>query len=227
MDDEPFALRQLSDDIKKIPFLELKVVFSSPAKACNKLLSEEIDLLFLAIEMPEITGIDFFKGIKNPPLVIFTTIDEKYAAEAFELNAVDYLIKPIAFPRFLRAAEKARMVYQMNQKNAQSTEENFFFVFVEYQKVKIFFNEITHIEGFKDYVKIFTTSRSRPIITRMNLKRIEAILQTEEFVRIHQSFVVALDKITSTLKTRIFVGEREIPVGSKYAADFFARYQQE
>jgi DNA-binding LytR/AlgR family response regulator len=223
IDDEPFALKLLADDIGKIPFLDLVATFSSPLSALEFLNSNSIDLLFLDIQMPVLKGTEFLRSLQNPPMVIFTTAFEQYALEGFELNVVDYLLKPIPFDRFLKAANKAYDLFALRQ-NKTGTSEASFFVHSEYKEIKIFCNDILYIEGLKDYVKIFLRSQSRPILTRLNLKGIESKLPANQFCRIHNSFIVSLSKINSTQKQQVFIGEIAIPIGDRFAEDFRGKY---
>lgn len=192
---------------------------SNAIDAGNSLENAEIDLIFLDIQMPTLRGTDFLRSLKNPPMVIFTTAYEQYALEGFELNVVDYLLKPIPFDRFQQAVQKAFDLYQLHQKTMPQ-ERSFFFVFSEYNKIKLFHEDILYIEGMKDYVKIYTKTQQKPILTRLNLKNIEAKLPEKGFCRVHQSFIVALDKITSFQKSKLFIEKQEIPIGEKYLAVF-------
>jgi DNA-binding LytR/AlgR family response regulator len=223
IDDEPFALKLIADDISRIPFLDLKATFSSPMDALVMIQQESIDLIFLDIQMPVLTGTQFLRTLKNAPMVIFTTAYEQYALEGFELNVIDYLVKPIPFDRFLKAANKAYDLFKLKTASAPK-ERGFFFVHAEYKEIKLFYDEILYVEGLKDYVKIFVEKLQHPILTRMNLKAIEAKLPSEEFVRIHNSFIVSLQKIKSFQKSQVFVGNISIPIGEKYAEEFRTRY---
>lgn len=224
IDDEPFALKIIAGDIAKVPFLELKGTFSSPGDALSLLKKEPVDLLFLDIQMPAITGTQFLRTLKEPPMVIFTTAYEQYALEGFELNVVDYLMKPIPFDRFLKAANKAHELF--NLKNNPNGNPGFFFVHSEYREIKIFYDDIQYVEGLKDYVKIFLAKERHPILTRLNLKAIEGKLPSTEFMRIHNSFIVPLKKIKSFQKSQVFIGETPIPIGEKFAENFKKQYGQ-
>jgi DNA-binding LytR/AlgR family response regulator len=231
IDDEPFALEILADDIRRIPHLELVGSFSSPLDASTRLEQEPVDLLFLDIQMPSLTGIQFLRTLAQPPLVIFTTAYEQYALEGFELAVVDYLLKPIPFGRFLKAVNKAYDLFLLRQaatklalSPAASPSRGFLFVFSEYREVKIFYDEILYIEGLKDYVKIFTTQRAQPLLSRLSLKAVETRLPDNAFCRVHKSFIVPLDRISSFQRTKLFVGPTEIPIGNSYLADFERKY---
>jgi DNA-binding LytR/AlgR family response regulator len=227
IDDEPFALEILSDDIKKIAFLELIATFSSALDASTWLSTNAVDLIFLDIQMPTLAGTQFLRTIPNPPMVIFTTAYEQFALEGFELNVIDYLLKPIPFERFLKAVQKAYDLFELRKKEGPSpaaVERGFLFVFSEYKEIKLYYDEILYVEGLKDYVKIFTKQFPKPILTRLNLKAIEAKLP-KGFCRVHNSFIVALDQITATQKTKIQIEKWEIPIGNRYLAQFEQQYR--
>jgi DNA-binding LytR/AlgR family response regulator len=222
VDDEPFALKLIAEDISKVPFLDLKGTFSSPMDALTFMQKEPLDLLFLDIQMPVLTGTQFLRTLKDPPMVIFTTAYDQYALEGFELNVVDYLMKPIPFDRFLKAANKAFDLFKLksNAEPPAPKEPGFFFVHSEYREIKIFYDDILYIEGLKDYVKIFTDKQVHPILTRLNLKAVEGKLPSTEFARIHNSFIVPLKRIKSFQKSQVFIGTTAIPIGEKYAEEF-------
>jgi DNA-binding LytR/AlgR family response regulator len=224
VDDEPFALKLIADDIAKVPFLQLVKTFSSPLEALEYIKRSPVDLLFLDIQMPVLKGTEFLRILDNPPLVIITTAFEQYALEGFELNVTDYLVKPIPFERFIKAVNRAHDQFLLKQKKS-SPDDGFLFVHSEYREIKIFYSQILYIEGLKDYVKIFLTTQSRPVLTRLNLKAVESRLPVQLFCRVHNSFIVSLPKITSTLKSQIFIQDTAIPVGDKFAGDFEQRYK--
>ena len=232
IDDEPFALEILADDISKVPFLELVGQFASTAEASAVLGRESIDLLFLDIQMPTQTGIQFLRTLRQPPMVIFTTAYEQYALAGYELAVVDYLLKPIPFERFLTAANKAYELFQLRQAatdraaagNPVPLERGYLFIFSEYREIKIFHDEIRYVEGLKDYVKIFTTQQPRPFLSRLTLKAVEARLPDDAFCRVHKSFIVPLARISSFQRTKLFVGQQEIPVGNRYVDAFARKY---
>jgi len=230
IDDEPFALEILADDIRKIPFLELAGVFSSALDAEQFLQNNEIDLIFLDIQMPTLTGTQFLRRLTAPPMVIFTTAYEHYALEGYDLNIIDYLLKPIPFERFLRAVNKAFELHLLKIKAETPkivTEERlFFFIHSEYKQIKLFYDEVLYIEGLKDYVKIYIKNNTRPILTRMNLKTIEGKLLESQFCRVHQSYIVSLDKITSFQKTKLLIEKQEIPIGRRFIDIFKAKYHE-
>lgn len=229
IDDEPFALEIIADDLQKIPFVHLLGTYSNPLDAWEFIKNGEVDLLFLDIQMPTLTGTQFLRKLHQAPMVIFTTAYDQYALEGFELNVLDYLMKPISFERLLRATNKAYELFQLKQLDStinQTTERGFCFVHSEYKEIKLYYDEILYIEGLKDYVKIYTSQQNRPILTRLNLKAMESKLPIELFCRVHLSYIVSLQKITSFQKTKLHIGKQEIPIGNKFSEQFEAQYRQ-
>jgi two-component system, LytTR family, response regulator len=223
VDDEPLALELLEDNIRQVPFLELVASCQNAFEAMDILHEQSADLLFLDIQMPGITGVQFlksFQGQNTPPMVVFITAYEQYAVEGFDLNVVDYLLKPVAFERFLKSANKAYELHKLRQQMPPEIQANHFFVNANYALVKIRYDEIMYIEGLKDYVKIYLTSARHPVITRMTLKGIEQKLPSQSFMRIHKSYIVSLDKIQSVRNLKIHIAEAVIPVGEQYVEEF-------
>jgi DNA-binding LytR/AlgR family response regulator len=216
IDDEPFALNILEDDLLNFPEIEILQKFNSPLEVPNFLASNEVDLIFSDIQMPEILGTTFIRSLKKPPLVIFTTAYNKYALEGFELNAIDYLMKPIRKERLAQAIKKVENQMLLRQKLTEVNLDNYIILNVEYQKVKIFFDEIIYIEGLKDYVKIYLENRAHPLLTRSNLKGMESKLPEKHFARIHNSFIINKQKITSFQQTKVFLANIELPVSKSY-----------
>ncbi|MBL7864946.1 MAG: response regulator transcription factor [Cyclobacteriaceae bacterium] len=226
VDDEPFALKLISGDIAKIPFLELVGVCAGPKEAAAILATKPVDLMFLDIHMPGLNGTQFLRTLRNPPLVIFTTAYDQYAVEGFDLDVTDYLMKPIPFERFLKAVHKAQARLKAIQgEDTADPREIFFFVKSEYRDIRIFFEDILYVEGLKDYVKIFLEGHPHPILTRMNLKAIEKKLPQERFSRIHNSYIIPHFRVTAFQRTQVFIGDKPIPVGEKYAQAFKERYK--
>ncbi len=219
VDDEVLARKLLEENILQIPFLELVKVCKNPFEAMEVLESEKIDLMFLDIQMPGMTGLKFLSSLKEKPKVIFVTAYENYAVESYNLDVVDYLMKPVSIERFSKAVHKALDLHKKEQAEVDLIKETIntpagpdhFFVNVEYSLVKITFNDITHIEGLKDYIKIFVTTQTRPILTKSTLKGIEEKLPTN-FMRVQKSFIVNLNKIDSIRNHRISIDKYEIPV---------------
>ena len=216
IDDEPLALDLIEDNIKRIPYLNLVKRCKNAFEANEVLLHEKIDLLFLDVQMPGISGIQFLQSVVSPPLVIFITAYEKFALEGFNLSAVDYLLKPVAFERFLKATAKAYELFNLKNSGSQTSGMEYLFVNADYNLVKINLKDITYIEGLKDYVKIFLSSATRPVITRMSMKSLEEKLPNASFSRVHKSFIVAIDKIISIRRGKISIGISHIPISDHY-----------
>jgi DNA-binding LytR/AlgR family response regulator len=231
VDDEPLALHILEDYISKVPFLELVKATTNPIEAITMVQEGNIDLVFLDVQMPELTGIQFLKISAGKTKVILTTAYSQYALEGYELDVVDYLLKPIAFDRFFKAAQKAQGIIRPNitqvvvepvqqvQQQQQDFLSDFIFVKSEYKIQKVYLHQILYIEGLKDYISIFTPTER--IITLQNMKKMEDTLPEKHFVRVHKSYIVALNKIDSIERSRIFIGDKIIPVGDTYRDHFF------
>ena len=227
IDDEPLAIELLEDFVSKIPFLELVSSCSNGIEAISVLKTNKIDLIFTDIEMPDFSGIEFIKSLDVKPLFIFTTAYSHYAIEGFNLNAVDYLVKPIPFHRFLTAVNRAQELFLLKkegttlpvQNNVQNDSPNFIFVKSEYDNIKINFSDIKYIEGLKDYIKIFSTSH-KPILTLSSFKKIEDKLPSNLFIRVHRSYIVSLNYIHSVQRNRILIDQVRIPIGNNYKDDF-------
>ena len=223
IDDESLALDLLEDNIRKVPFLELAGKCKSAAEAIEILRSEKVDLLFLDIQMPDISGIQLVKSLSQKPLVIFTTAYEKYALQGYELDVLDYLLKPFPFERFLKAVNKAMEYIAFREKENLTGElnrgENFIFVRADYKLVRIDLRDILYIEGLKDYIKIYTGEK--PVITLMGMNEIMEKLPSGNFIRVHRSFIVNLLKIEYIQRNMIIIGNKEIPVSDHYKENFY------
>ena len=230
VDDEPLALNILEDYISKIPFLELVKATTNPIEALTRVQDGGIDLVFLDVQMPELTGIQFLKIANGKTKVILTTAYPQYALEGYELDVVDYLLKPFAFDRFYKAAQKAQSIIkptnnqpaepaQQIQQQQQDFMSDFIFVKSEHKIQKVYLHDILFIEGLKDYISIFTSNER--IITLQNMKKMEDTLPEKHFIRVHKSYIVALNKIDSIERSRIRIGDKIIPVGDTYRDDFF------
>jgi DNA-binding LytR/AlgR family response regulator len=217
IDDEPFALELIADDLKKFSNVKLLGKFTDSNAAKLFLENNSIDLIFLDIQMPGMLGTQFIQSIEKPPMVIFTTAYSHYAVEGFELKAIDYLMKPISFARLETAIEKAVEQFILRENIKPKVENPSITIFSEYNKINIFHGDILYIEGLKDYVKIFVNDKLKPILTRSNIKGIEQKLNSEAFIRIHNSIIVHLPKITSFNKRKVFIDKTELPIGQKYA----------
>ncbi len=226
VDDENLALDLIEDNIHKVPFLNLVGRCKNPFEAMEILQNQEIDLIFLDIQMPGITGVQFLQSMTNSPMVIFVTAYKQYALEGFNLNVIDYLLKPIDFERFLKAVNKAFELHSLKHKISVNEpigelKNSTIFVNADYSLVKIRTDEIDYVEGLKDYVKIHLNSSNKPIVTRMTMKAIEEKLPTSDFFRVHKSFIVSLDKIESIRNLKIKIGNAQIPVSESYSEEFF------
>jgi DNA-binding LytR/AlgR family response regulator len=218
VDDEPLALDVLEALIGNIPSLQLVARCENAFEANEILLNQKIDLMFLDIQMPQLTGVDFLKSLSNPPCVVFTTAYPEYAVEGFELNAVDYLVKPISMDRLLKAVNKVTEKINSKGNNEHEESDLFFFVKADKKLVKINFNDIVYIEGLKDYV-IIKTEASR-VITLQTMKSLEDKLPSSIFRRIHRSFIVNMSKINAVDGTEVEVLEKgqvkHLPIGKNY-----------
>jgi two-component system LytT family response regulator len=228
VDDEPLALHILEDYISKMPFLELVKATTNPIEALQLVQAGGVDLVFLDVQMPELTGIQFLRIANGKAKVILTTAYPQYALEGYELDVIDYLLKPIAFDRFFKSAQKAQAIIQPSGKTETKQENttpqsdflsDFIFVKTEHKIQKVYLNDILFIEGLKDYISIFTPSER--IITLQNMKKMEDALPEKHFIRVHKSYIVSINKIDSIERSRIFIGDKVIPVGDTYRDDFF------
>jgi DNA-binding LytR/AlgR family response regulator len=219
VDDEPLAQDVLETYIEKIADINLVKKCSNAIEADAALKSGDIDLMFLDIQMPQLTGVDFMKSLSKPPLVIFTTAYPNYAVEGFELNALDYLLKPISLERFMKAVNKAREQLKLRERGpAEEESSEFTFVKADKKLVKVFYRDIIYIEGLKDYV-IIRTEEGR-VITLQTMKSLEVKLPQNTFMRIHRSYIVNLDKIEAVIGNMVEVLEKgkpkHLPVGKNY-----------
>jgi DNA-binding LytR/AlgR family response regulator len=218
VDDEPLVRELLEDNISQLPFLELVQSCKSALEALKILREEKIDLIFLDIQMPRLNGLQFLQSLDHPPLVIIVTAYEKYAVEGFNLQVADYIVKPFSFDRFLKACNRASELFRMkNAARSSETIKNYdFFVNVEYTLEKIVAADIDYIESCKDYIKIYLSSKAKPVITRMSLKSIEAKLPAGTFIRTHKSFLVVVSRITTIKRDFVCIGTTEIPVSETF-----------
>lgn len=230
IDDEPLAVDLLKDFVSKVESLELVNTFNNAIDAISAINKTEVDLIFLDIEMPYFTGIDFIKAIDKKPLIIFTTAYSNYAVEGFDFGAVDYLIKPIPFNRFLKAVVRAQHIFTPSEPVQNSTpaivaadeSNNFMFVRAEYENVKINYADILFVEGLKDYVKIYTTD-GKYVLTLMSLIKLENSLSHKGFSRIHRSYIVNLAHIKSIQKNKVLIVDRRLPISESYKTAFFSK----
>lgn len=217
LDDEPLALKVIENFCQQVDFIQLQRTFTRPTEAMKYLRKFPVDLIFLDIQMPSLSGIDFCKTVPNNTMVVFVTAHSEYAVEGFNLSALDYLLKPYTFQRFAQAMEKAREYHQFIS-DRMAPEANYIFVRADYQLVKINRSEIMLVEGCDDYVKIVLDD-DRNIVSRMTMKTIQERLPANEFVRVHRSYIVAIHKIERIRNKNILIHGKEIPVGSSYEAN--------
>ena len=219
VDDEKLVLDLLVDNINQVPYLQLVKACRNAMEAIEILQQEKIDLIFLDIQMPKLSGLQFIQSLQQPPMVILITAYEKYALESYNLNVVDYLLKPVPLERFLKACNKAKKLFDLGKEKPLVEKEqsaDHIFINVEYTLVKILFSDILFIEGLKDYIKIHLAPSSKPILTKMSLKGMEEKLPAGKFVRVHKSYIVAADKITIIKRDLVYLGNNEIPVSDFY-----------
>lgn len=221
IDDEPLALRQITNYIEKTPFLDLKESFESPLSAISYLQSNTIDLMFVDINMPDINGLDFVKSLENPPKIIFTTAYSEYAVEGFRVDAIDYLLKPIDYATFLKASNKAKSWFDVHEKQPEQLQTNNDFLFIksEYKIVRVKLEDIKYIEGMREYIRIHLVNE-KPIMTLLSMKAMEAQLTNKNFMRVHRSFIVNLNKITTIERNRIVFDKIYIPISDQYKDGF-------
>ncbi len=218
IDDEPLALELIESYIMKVSYLQLKGLYHKPFNAIETLRTEKIDLIYLDINMPDITGIEFLKGLSNPPKVIFITAYDHFAVQGFEVNAVDYLLKPVPFHRFLLATDRAFDL--LKKKDHETKPPDYIFVKAEHNTIKIPLESIYYIQGYKDYLKIYNDGAS-PILTITTLKNMENLLPSG-FLRVHRSYIISINKITSFRNAKVRIKGKDIPIGDSYR-DFFHR----
>lgn len=218
VDDEPLALELLEDNISKVPYLQLVAKCSNAMEAMKLLQQQSVDLIFLDIQMPGLTGLQFIQSLSVKPMIILITAYEKFALEGFNLDVVDYLVKPVSLERFVKACNKANDLFLLKNKPASGTETppDYFFVNVEYSLVKVNFSDITFIEGLKDYVKIHLANSNKPIITRISMKSLEEQLPPAKFLRIHKSYIVSISHINAVRKSSVFIEDMELPISDNY-----------
>lgn len=225
IDDEPLALKILEDFLEKIPFMNLTGKYEEPLKALPVIESGSVDLLFLDIRMPDISGIDFFKSLTRKPEVIFTTAFGEYALTGFELNALSYLLKPISFDRFLQVCSRAKEFIE-SKKSKSIPVKDYFFINASHKLHKLFYSDILYLEGFKDYTKIHLKNNLTPLLVLYNLKYFETLLQETEFVRVHRSFIVPVRMLNTISRKSVTIGNKNIPVSDNYRDRFFSIIDQ-
>jgi DNA-binding LytR/AlgR family response regulator len=222
IDDEPLALQQISGYIKKTPFLELAGKCESALAAIEVIAEIPVDLMYVDINMPDLSGMDFIKTLENPPKIVFVTAYSEYALEGFRVDAIDYLLKPISYVDFLRSANKVKTWFDTNHKKSDEVRSNNDFLFIksDYKLLRINFEDIKYIEGMSEYIKIHLTN-DKPVMTLLSMKSIEDQLPSGRFMRVHRSYIVNLSKISVIERSRIiFDGKVYIPVSDQYKTNF-------
>ncbi|SDQ97945.1 LytR/AlgR family response regulator transcription factor [Flagellimonas zhangzhouensis] len=236
IDDEPLAIDVLVDYCQKMDFISLEGTFTNPLEAIAVIKEKNIDLIFCDIEMPQINGIDFINSLDNTPLFIFTTAYSQYAVEGFNLNAIDYLVKPIPYNRFIKSISRAKEILGYRKNPSTNIQESnvfpsygdtsaqspgYIFVKAEYESVKINLDDIEYIQGLKDYLKIHIAGTNKAILTLMSFKEILSKLPPNQFLRVHKSFAVNVACIKTVQRNRIVINDVRIPIGESYRASFF------
>tara|TARA_R110002167_G_scaffold366215_1_gene593788 strand:- start:334 stop:1047 length:714 start_codon:yes stop_codon:yes gene_type:complete len=222
IDDEPLALELLKDNISKVPFLHLVATCNNAFMAMETMEKHRVDLVFIDIQMPGLTGLQFIASLEKKPLVIFITAYKQYAVESYDLDVVDYLVKPVALERFIKACHRAKELYDLRTANKtapKKTVKDHFFVNVDYSQLKIIFNDIIWMKGYGDYIKFHLKNAEHPLVVRTSFKELDRELPPNKFIRIHKSYSVAIDAITAIRKNSIFLGDRELSVGETFRED--------
>ena len=223
VDDEVMGRKLIEENLKQIPFLNLVGSCSNAFEAMEVLQKEKVDLIFLDIQMPGILGTSFLSSLAIKPLVIFVTAYANYAVESYNLDAVDYLMKPVSLDRFMLSANKAYHIFMGKTVIQKEPLEDFFFANVEYSLVRISIPTVSHVEGLKDYVKIFVEGERYPILTKQTMKSVEAKVVPHDFMRVHKSFIVNLKKIEWIKQQRIKIGNFEIAVSDSHIGELMER----
>ena len=232
IDDDNLSLNSISESVKNTPFLNLIGTFTNPYDAVNFINRNKVDLIFTEIEMPGINGIQLVNCLKYKPMVIFISETEKYAIQGYDLDILDYMLKPYSFERFFKASNKAlNEFYKEDQsigetKDTREQKKKNIFVKSDYKVIKIPIANILYIEGFNDYVKFFIEGSLNPILSLLSLKELEEKLPNNEFARVHRSYIVSVNKINTIEKKRILIGKRNIPISNSYYNSFFNQIER-
>lgn len=214
IDDEPLALEVVKSLASKVPFLELRAAFTDAFKAVEYLQKEKVDLLFLDIKMPDISGMELLKSLPQPPLVIFTTAYAEHAVQSFELDAVDYLLKPFSLSRFLKACNKAHELNELRNNREPVSLPSFIFIKSGYEQIRVNLAEILYVESAGNYMNFITSEMK--ILSRLSMQEVLDLLPKEKFIRIHRSFIIAIDKIEKADRQQVWITDTAIPIGSTY-----------
>ena len=232
IDDEPLAIDVLADYCKKLDFTEVVGTYTNPLDAISAIKEKNVDLIFCDIEMPQISGLEFISALENQPLFIFTTAYTQYAVEGFELNAVDYLVKPIPYHRFIKAVSRTKEILSQKEKPVMTNifpsfgsgtdAQKFIFVKSEHENIKLELDDIQYIQGLKDYLKIHITGTNKTILTLLSFKDLMNKLPQNQFIRVHKSFVVNINFIKTVQRNRIVINDIRIPIGESHKSQFYA-----
>lgn len=214
VDDEPLAITIIEGYLKKIPYIEIIGKFNSAIPVYEFLKENQVDILFLDVEMPNLTGIDFIKSLTNPPKVVLTTANKNYAIEGFNLNVEDYILKPVSFDRLLKSVNRIYEGLSSIKEEGSKSNKDYIYLKENKKMVKVYFKNILYFESLKDYVKVVTSCKT--VLTKQLLSYFEQELDSNQFIRIHRSFIVALNKIDAYTHSSIEIGSIEIPIGRKY-----------
>lgn len=226
IDDEPLAAELLASYARKMPELNLTGTYDSAITAMKSLRNDPVDLLFLDIQMPELSGVEFANVLPKETKIIFTTAFDRYAIEGYKVSALDYLLKPISYDRFVLAVNKAVEWFKVVRKQAILSQDRFLFVKSEYKLLQVKFDDIIYIEGLKDYIKIYLGGGKKPIMSLMNMKKLEDYLPTPQFMRVHRSFIVNMRKVDMIDRGRVVIGDTIVPVSESYK-EYFQNYIDE
>ena len=219
IDDEPLALRQLASYLSKVPFFELVASCQSAVEAMRVLGEQDVDVLFIDINMPDLNGLEFVRSLQNPPMVVFTTAYQEYAVEGYKVDAIDYLLKPFGMGDILRAADKVKRQYDLLHAVSLSPvdEDDAMFLKTEYKVVRILISDIIYIEGMSEYLRIHLLHQPKPVVVLLSMKKMEERLQGRDFMRIHKSYIINLHHIAEINKSRVVLDNQvEVPIGDSY-----------
>jgi two-component system, LytTR family, response regulator len=216
IDDEPLALELLVDNISKVPFLQLIDSCDNVMDAMKVMQQRPVDLIFLDIQMPGLTGLQFIESMTEKPMIILITAYKQYALEGYNLDVTDYLVKPVSLDRFMKACNKAKQLFELKSSQKASPKPEYIFVNADYSMVKITLSDIIYIEGLKDYISFHLKSAKHPLVTRMPMKTIEEQLPESTFIRIHKSYIVSISFITAIRKSSVFIDSLELPLSDTY-----------
>lgn len=219
IDDEDLALELIEDYISKVSYLQLVATCDDPLDALTLIQEQQVDLLFLDIQMPGLNGLQLIQSLANNPMCILITAYSQYALEGFNLNVVDYLVKPVSFDRFLKACNKAWELHCLKSKGNEQFKESdtgYFFINADYSYIKVSYADILWVEGLKDYIKIHLANGAKPLVARMGMRNMEELLPSSQFLRIQKSYIVSKQQITAVRKSSVFIGTTELTIGENY-----------